>query len=806
MKKILQLICASFLISTGILVAQPPNDNCVDAIEVEVGADEMTVVTVMGDTRGATGDDGVPAVCSGSWFQDDIWFMTTLPSDLPDDGVLFRCWYGTEPDDVPAVGMGLYASCDMDSEPLICQSNADPTTDRLELAAACLDPDSTYYIRVWSAGSPTDDAGTLRFGAYLNSPEARVLWSETFGDSLDGWTTFGTCADPDSNENAVWRYLPDGTLDDGSFVSAGTGIASRSICDGAVGVDSDYDDNLGNGLDADQNPITPGPCTAPGQYILVSPAIYTGDWDAAGVSLTWTQLIRQFQSTYFIGYRTAPTGGAFGDWINIEVNQEFPINSNTAFNDMQRFFLGGATEGDSLQIRFVYNANYYFWGIDDVQLIETEAHNLRSQSNFFAIAPALRTPLGQSYPWYPLNDVYNAGAIAQTNVNLNFTAYDADMTEIYNQDLAYGTIAPDSLAENVNFPVPVEVPDDIPAQQFTGMYTVTSDSATMDNDFDFSDNSNTFNWWTTIGEYALEDGFTRSVAVNDALYDDGAPLSYAFGNHFYFPKGTCFYATSITWGISNPADIAGVPVNIVLWEWADENSDQIVQSSERSPVGFSSVTFTGDEGNNLILDTPLDNFQNPGEPIMLDDEQAYLAMIEYNAEEVEFMFLLANDAIDYGAVHLSSDQADEPIYGPVLGFSADGNIQGIDYEIREFGDDGRVFFGPDLIGLVRLNVEHLEDSECIIATDDPLPAYNVVEIFPNPASTDVTVKLELTEIVDEVYIRIMDVTGKLVDNRRIQGVKNETVAFDVSGYASGAYIMRIETELGSRAQRFVVQN
>lgn len=797
MKKALQLASALLVLSMSTLIAQPTNDLCSSAIDVMVAADEASAVQLAADTRGATNTSG-PAVCSGGWFADDVWFRVEVPDGMAADAVHFQTYFGTEADDVRSLGMAIYESCDNMEVPLQCFSIDDP--DFNSIFRACLDSDSTYFVRVWSGGAPTDFSGTFRVAAWAVHHDETdiVLFEEDFADGLGEWTTFGNCADADSNANAVWRYLPQGRVDGGTFVSLGVRINSNTACNGAVGVDSDYDDNLGNDLNPDQTPITPGPCTQPAQYVLVSPAIYSGDWDVAGLTLKWTQVIRNFQSTFMISYRTTPTGGAWSDWTNISINQEHETNGASFTRDQQRFFLPTATEGDSIQIRYVYNSNYYYWAIDDVKLVETEAHNMRSQSNFFAISPAVITPFDQDQPWIPLNDIYNAGALPQTNVNLNFTAYNDAMVEIYNENVPYGTIAPDSLAENVNFPAPVTVPMDAP-QMYTGTYTVTSDSATAENDFNFGDNSNTFNWWTSDNIFAMETGATREVAVNTLQYADGAPFSYTFGNHYYFPNGSAREAISITWGVFDPTDIAGVPINVILWEWADENGDQICQFAERDPLAFSQVTLDGSEGDNAIIETDLENFNNPGQPIVLNDNTAYLAMIEYNADDQTIFFMLSSEQYDYSAVALSSEQAGDPIYGPVLGFSTDGNIQGIDYEVTEFGADERIFFGFDLVGLVRLNLFP------IIGVNDPLPEDNLIEVFPNPTAHDLTVKLDFADYQDKVRLKVMDINGKVLDTRYVDGVQNKTVDFNVSNYASGAYLLRVESEAGSRTKRFVVQ-
>ena len=807
MKKVLQLICAALFVSAGLL-AQPANDNCATATSLDLAADANSVVGIVGDTRGGTGDAAVPDVCSGTWFADDIWYELTLPNDFDGDGFVVQVYFGTEADDVLAVGMALYESCDADASPMRCFSSSDAADDRVTFrTSTCLIPGNSYKIRVWSGVSATDNSGTFRIGAYPVKVEERVVYEETFATGFNGWTTagLGTCADPDSNANAVWKWLPDGVLDQGSFSNPGVGVQGFSFCDGAIGVDADYNDNLGGGLDANQLPITPGPCQRVGQYIVVSPALYTRDWNVAGVSLQWVQGHRNNASTYFFSTRKRNAGDDWSEWNNVQINQDIVVNSPHVATELSpRFFLGGAVDCDSLQIRFVYNGSYYYWGIDDVRLLETEAHNMRSQSNFYAIAPNLFSPINNFEPFYGLNDLYNAGAVAQTNVGLNLKVWDSGGTTFYDQTLLYGTIDPDSLAENESFPTMVNVPSDM-LETYTGQYFVFSDS-TLTNDFDTTDNYNTFEFGITNDMYAKENEFTRSIAVNNAIYDPGAPLSYAYGNYYYSPNGSTCEAESIIWGLSNADELAGVNINVTLSEWTDANNNQIAEAGERVLIAAKTVTLTGNEGENAVLDTELDNFNapNPNDPIVMKDNQGYLAMVEYNDEsgEQQFFFLLASEMRDYGAVMLSNAQSGMATYASALQFSPDGNIFGTDIEVTELDvNDNRIYFGTDLVPMVRLKVKSKDPD----ATSDPLSADNIVEVYPNPAQRDMVLNLELTELIEDVRIVVTDVTGKTMEVRTIEGVQQHKEEFDVSEYPAGAYLMQIQTESGSRTKRFVVQ-
>lgn len=796
------LVLSGMVMAAGMLFAQPVNDFCDQAIELTIYDSEAEAILTPGTTEGVTDGltDPIPMPCSANFFRDDVWYYCTAPDDVAALGYAVKVYYGG-PGDMPDFGIAIYNSCDpgAENQPFFCSFDS-PTNDQ---AVICLTPGQTVFIRVWSASGTAadwqDGWGSFRIAVFAQEDKSTdvVLWEETFSGGLNGWTTFGTCADAALNENAVWKWYANGVIDAGAYANPGVGITGGlSVCDGAVGVDSDYNDNLGI-----PDNFGAGPCPAPAQYFLVSPEINHQEWGVAGISITWTQGLREFQSTHFVSYRIM-LGGVWQEWRNFEVNTEFPVNSGHFSADQQRVFLGGAHLGEMLQIRFVYNGNYYYWGIDDVRIIEAPCVNLRAMDNWYAIAPAVNTPVSQVTSWWPMNDVYNAGACAQTNVNLNFRVTDEGGKTVYNENLGYGTIEADVLVENVNFATPVSVSNTMPSV-YTGTYTLTSDDSDPDNDFDFSDNVISFDFETTTNLYAYETGSTRSVAVAQGIYDATAPLSYTYGNYFYFvrgrsPNGGPITLSSVTWGVTNPADVAGIPINLILFKWVDSNNDQIAQSVERQIVAFAQVEFSPGAPPNQILETVLENFNNPGAPVEFEDNTAYLMMVEYNAIDRTFFFLEASEAYDYGGVVFSSAQAGQPTYCSVLGFSPDGNVQGIDYEVTNLGVTGRVHFGWDIVPVVRLNLDVPD------AVDNSLSADNTITLFPNPASDQVQLKMEFAQRMDHVQIILIDAAGKSVFMQNYRDMEHAQLEFDVTRLVPGAYTMHIATSKGARAVPFIV--
>ncbi len=781
------------------LSAQPANDECSGAYEVVIGESEANALLTEGDSRGATASLAPAGVCSSSWYTDDTWYRFHTPVDLPSDGIILKVFFNNtiRPTDISAIGMAIYENCDTSTTAFRCFSSDDPAENSFELADVCLLADHEYYVRIWSTGSDTSTEGTFRVGVFNKPTGETCLWRETFGGGIEanGWTTFGSCSPPDSNANAGWQYLPAGLVDGGEFIFAGAAINSATVCDGAVGVDSDFNNYCG---------FCNGPCPSPGHHVLISPPVYSGDWHVAGLSITWTQAIRQFESTYYFAYRFRDTGSEWSDWLEQEINTEYEINGDFLNNEIQRFPLPGAVGHDSIQLRFTYDDNYYVWAVDDIKIIPQECSNSKI-SQLYAIPPFASIPSAQTYPFPALADIINIGACPITKGILHCTVIEENTLDtIYFDSLTFGTIGMDSLFEQMILPSLIELPNQPNDYRLTYLLTQDSTDLTPDDDeisIPFSTGGNVF---------ALEDGFTRSVAVNKILYDKGAPLSYAYGNYFIPKTTTC--ADRIIWGVNTPAEMEGKTIVVLLLEWSDLNQNQIAEPNERKFIGFNEYTFTGQEGNNAIIETKLENFNSPGSYVMMEAGHGYMAIIEYQAtsQDDPQLFLLASEERDYTGQQVASDSAfakgliAKPYYFSVLGFSPDGIITNIDYEVKELDlSDNRIFFGNHIVPLVRVVTS---EKDCIDGFET-LSNAEKISVFPNPASESIHVQMEFTKTSSDVQINLLNSLGQSILSRALPAsVYYHTETLDIRFLAAGSYQLQVVTAEGQRTIPFVIQN
>ena len=790
------LYLLSILVAAPVLCfSQPINDDCLGAVEILVGDSEVNAILTAGDSRGATASDTPISVCSGSWYTDDTWYRFRTPADLPASGIVIRAYFNNtiNPTDVPAIGMAIYESCDVAETPLRCFSSDVPEDNSIELPGACIQSDHEYLVRIWSTGSDATTEGTFSVGVFGNTTADAFLWWETFkgGIEANGWSTEGECAVLDSNANAGWKYLPDGLLDKGAYIFAGAGINSLTLCDGAVGVDSDYDDN--GGIEGN---FGGGPCPAPGHHVLISPKIHSGNWNVEELAITWTQAIRQFQSKHYFAYRIKRSEGEWDQWIQQEINTEYEANGDFLAMEQQRFQLQGAVGSDSLQFRFTYDDNYYLWAIDDVKIVPHDCTNSKL-SSLYAIPPFASIPWGQTYPFAAMADLFNAGNCPTTRTTLHCIVIEQNsMDTIYYDSIPFGIPGQDSFITRQLFPKLIDL--GWHTGDFELIYTLSQDS-TDTNPFD---NSIKYQFSTGGDIFALEDGFTRSVSVANSAYHPGAPLSYAYGNYFRPKTKKC--ANRIIWGVNNTGDMAGKNVLVSLLEWSDLNHNQIAEPNERKRIGFNDYTFTGVEGTNAIIETTLENFESPGSSVIMEAGHGYMAMIEYQAtsQDDPQLFLLASEERDFTGQQIASDSAfahglvEMPSYFSVLGFSPDGNISNIDYEVKELDlSDNRIFFGNEIVPLVRI-VSY--EKGCIVG-NELLPDSENVSVFPNPASESIYVRMDFTATYPSVQISLINSLGQRILSRIVNStISDRTEKIDVSELAAGLYQMQVETPEGQR--------
>ena len=86
-----------------------------------------------------------------------------------------------------------------------------------------------------------------------------------------------------------------------------------------------------------------------------------------------------------------------------------------------------------------------------------------------------------------------------------------------------------------------------------------------------------------------------------------------------------------------------------------------------------------------------------------------------------------------------------------------------------------------------------------VLSNDTFELANAISIYPNPASSTITIKDELKSV--NVFVEIYDVMGRLV--KAVNCNLGTTFSFDVSNLLSGNYIIKLTTENGIISKKFL---
>ena len=214
----------------------------------------------------------------------------------------------------------------------------------------------------------------------LNGSETPI-WSEDFASGIPStWLNFGT-ANLVSDTDAVWEYRgtvtnPSNTVGSrGAYMSNQTPMSSATASNGFVIFDSDFLDNagvagnFGNGIAA-----------APHLAELITDMIDLTQHSI--IDLSFTQYYRRFAGP--AGSQAVPAtyvdfsvdGGATFPY-SVTLNSGVAVNSSTATNDVVAIPAGSYIGGqDSVKIRFRFDGDYYFWCIDDIQIVPTPENRM----------------------------------------------------------------------------------------------------------------------------------------------------------------------------------------------------------------------------------------------------------------------------------------------------------------------------------------------------------------------------------------------------------------------------------------------
>lgn len=456
----------------------------------------------------------------------------------------------------------------------------------------------------------------------------------------------------------------------------------------------------------------------------------------------------------------------------------------------------------------VWNTGFAF---DDV-IIDNEnpglAVDLRANQNWFSIPSNVISPANQNIVFYPMSDFENVGIEDQTGVVISVDIEDASGNNLHSDEIDFGTLLVDSLAENQFFEefTPTEV------GLYRGSYSITGDNV----DLDPNNNENVFNFFisdsTFANEFYIEDALEeQNVEVNyssfwinpNSFFADNPDVvrQYGAGNVFKTGPGdgTDQYVRYITVGIRavEPGAV-DQPITFSLYKWNDDNADDIANAGEYIPVGVSGINVQG--GEEAIYTLPFEDILTGGQPVLIEPNSTYILMFEYLNS--------TNDPNSDVSCYLTQF-SDLYFLGTNFAYAENGELDM--NSILIWAEDNTGISGKDYIplsgnGLTYSPLLRMSIGEPLSSNIVELSRNNSTSIFPLPAADFVNLQMSFEEVMNEVAVTVMDDAGKVITTMELNDIKDHTIEYNTSNLASGVYFFNIATAQGSRAEMFIVQH
>lgn len=471
----------------------------------------------------------------------------------------------------------------------------------------------------------------------------------------------------------------------------------------------------------------------------------------APMYLEFTEIFRHYYDENYVSISN--DGGV--TWVEFQVNPvaEVPVNTNSGNPDYEvvniTSVIGAGNWGSDVRIRFRYQGAWdWFWGIDDVKLVEAWDNDVKV-TNFYQETPAGSS---QELDYYMVNQtqasfpgltfgakVLNNGSMAQTGVALNATdggSYDETGTA-----LALPYAGTDSVSVTVPYMLPSTVGD----------YDVTVSSVlTGVTDSDLTNSSKTMTIRRDQWLYSRDDGNMIS-GISGVQGAAGAPLKIGNVMEIFDDMDITFMQFRLT----GPAADAGLEMFGEIQKY-NPGTQEYEFFAETSPY----VIQSGDLNSFVTL--PID-----GGAVTVNAGDVLLVMVGHNG---------GAEVPGFGLAQATEEQT-------VLLYSDGGTIS--------------YLATPNAV-MVRL-------SDQTLAVEENTADFSV-NVFPNPSVNEATVSFELTNTSD-VTLTVTDLAGKTVYTNNLGNTTagKHNVEINTAVLAGGIYTVNFSANNTIVTKKLVVK-
>ncbi len=602
-----------------------------------------------------------------------------------------------------------------------------------------------------------ESKATKKVSTIPNIKSAAPFWTEDFSNGIPStWT----------NSTAPWEYRGSGTspgVNTGSQGAYGTNsgtINSATASNGFIIFDSDYYDNNGTVGNFGNGPY-PTPHNGDLKTDMIDLSTYTD------VMVKMNSYFRTFQGQAFIRFYVNGTYNS-----QVEVHTDLDVNDSSPDDDVLLVRMPTSVPGNTnVQIEFqfegttqsnVNGSGYYFWMIDDIELMETPAHlmdvtdvvhggwNSIPVSQGFSMDYTFK-PLIQSNanPYTFEMILANIGANDLTGAQMNIEVYDDINTQVFSSNSTPTTLVPLDTA--------VFVANQTYAPTNTGIYNMR--------------------FWGSSDSITYTDTTYMQAIITDTVYgrDYGNPSGawrvgrqcggLQVGNIF-----DIYAADELTSVSTYVADysVAGAIMFGVLYE-VDTTS---------SPMGFILIDQTDDY---IIQSGDLDNWVTIPFNFAINIDPAF---------GQQYMIAIGGYAhpLDTFGISVSGDA--EVTMSRIQDNGCDLGTQGFGY-----------WYWVSETPMVRMNFGTPWTPPSSI---NETTFNGKISIYPNPTNGIFTI--EMNDVVKDIYtIKITNVLGQTIftNSQLVNGIYKENI--DLSAFQKGVYLIEIKNSSSTITERIVVE-
>ena len=593
------------------------------------------------------------------------------------------------------------------------------------------------YIHARNASNTSDRETVIWSEDFANGIPA--TWSNSGAPSLAIWEYRGPSTNPNQLVGSRGSCLPDGNV--------GEAMTSSTASNGFVIFDSNYWDNNLNPCTVDNF----GTGQAPGPHLsyLTTPSIDLSGFPNA--VLEFEQYIR-----YYLGNTRVEISIANGPWEVLYTNI-LDQGITTANAQTVRMPLPASAGNQSnVKLRFVYDGLYYFWQLDDIQIIQGYANDLiienSSYGDFDFNNPDHITGFEMmEYTQYPSafaplvhleSNVFNLGTNVQTNVALN-----ARIINDNSGALIFESNSP-TLADLAPGADSVLVAGEFQIDPTVSHYSAYFNSLQTETDENIFNQIEWLQFDVTPVTYARDENNLGSMFLPSETYAD-AP--FEMGTVYLLPSGQQLHSVSVAIGEGTTlpstvyATVFSFSLSAGIGGAIASTQDFEITEADINPFGGASMKV-------LSFDTPVNLSQG--------------------------LYLVAVG---------STNSA----FQTVIGLS--GKSEDLSAWVR-FNNSNTDLFYLTRTPMIRMNFGPVSNI-----TEQSFG--QVFQIYPNPANESLSILLNEKK---SALIEIFDQTGRLVHSQKIS-TEVLNIEMNVSEFSAGIYTVKVIQANHSSSQLFIKQ-